>query len=55
MPPEIRKLADELLRDPAEVAVTPAAKTADRVEQTRHPRRRGAEARLLVDLFADPE
>ena len=34
MPADIRALAGELLSDPIEVAVTPAAKTADRVEQT---------------------
>ena len=32
MPTDIRALAGELLRDPIEVSVTPAAKTADRVE-----------------------
>ena len=45
MPTDIRALAAELLRDPVEVAVTPVAKTADRVEQQRHLRRRGEEAR----------
>jgi ATP-dependent RNA helicase RhlE len=34
MPADIRALACELLSNPIEVAVTPAAKTADRVEQT---------------------
>jgi superfamily II DNA/RNA helicase len=33
MPQEIEGLAGELLRDPVRVAVTPQAKTADRVEQ----------------------
>ena len=55
MPPDIRQLAGELLRDPQEVSVTPAAKTADRVEQTvihvDAPRKRD----MLVELFADPE
>ena len=45
MPTDIRALAGELLRDPVEVAVTPVAKTADRVEQSVHPRRRREEAR----------
>jgi len=53
MPPDIRALAGELLHDPAEVSVTPAAKTADRVEQTiiyvDAPRKRD----MLVELFAD--
>jgi ATP-dependent RNA helicase RhlE len=33
MPEEIEQLAGEMLRDPVRVAVTPAARTADRVEQ----------------------
>ena len=33
MPQEIESLAGELLRDPIRIAVTPAAKTADRVDQ----------------------
>jgi ATP-dependent RNA helicase RhlE len=53
MPPDIRQLAGELLHDPAEVSVTPAATTVDRVEQTviyvDAPRKRD----MLVELFAD--
>ena len=53
MPPDIRKLAGELLRDPLEIAVTPVAKTADRVEQqvifVDGPRKRD----MLVELFKD--
>jgi ATP-dependent RNA helicase RhlE len=33
MPPEISRLADGMLNNPAKVAVTPAASTAERVEQ----------------------
>jgi ATP-dependent RNA helicase RhlE len=33
MPPDIRKLAAELLDDPVEVAVTPVASTVDRIDQ----------------------
>ena len=33
MPPEIARLADGMLNNPAKVAVTPAASTAERVEQ----------------------
>jgi ATP-dependent RNA helicase RhlE len=55
MPPDIRKLAGELLHNPAEVSVTPSAKTADLVEQTvihvDAPRKRD----MLVELFADPK
>ncbi len=53
MPSDIRRLAAELLRNPIEVAVTPAAKTADRVEQrvilVDEPRKRD----MLVELFKD--
>jgi ATP-dependent RNA helicase RhlE len=53
MPVDIRRLAGELLRDPIEIAVTPAAKTADRVEQrvifVDEPRKRD----MLVELFKD--
>src|SRR5580698_1510697 len=53
MPTDIRKLAGELLDDPLEVAVTPIAKTADRVEQqiifVDGPRKRA----MLVELFKD--
>ncbi len=55
MPADIRQLAGELLHDPAEVSVAPAATTVERVEQTvvhvDAPRKRD----MLVELFADPE
>jgi ATP-dependent RNA helicase RhlE len=54
MPKEIGALADEMLRDPLRVAVTPVAKTADRVRQSVilvEPQRKQS---LLVELFADP-
>jgi ATP-dependent RNA helicase RhlE len=53
MPHEIGALASELLRNPARVAVTPVAKTADRVSQkvifVEAPKKRS----LLVELFGD--
>lgn len=54
MPKEIGALAGELLRDPLKVAVTPVAKTADRVKQSVihvEPKRKQS---ILVELFADP-
>jgi len=54
MPREIGELADEMLREPVRVSVTPAAKTADRVRQSVihvDPPKKPA---LLVSLFADP-
>ena len=51
MPKEIESLASALLRDPVHVAVTPVAKTADRVEQTvvfvEAPRKRALLAQIL--------
>ncbi|MCU0954534.1 MAG: DEAD/DEAH box helicase [Hyphomicrobium sp.] len=55
MPHEIGALAAELLKDPVKVAVTPVAKTADRVAQevifVEQPKKRA----LLVELFANPD
>jgi ATP-dependent RNA helicase RhlE len=50
MPKEIGALADELLRNPVKVAVTPVAKTADRVSQRVVHITAGAKAQALVDL-----
>ena len=55
MPSDIRALAGELLRDPVEVAVTPAAKTADRVEQSVVFVEAAKKRDLLVELFVDKE
>ncbi len=44
MPTDIGALAGELLKDPARVAVTPVARTADRVSPARDPSRGGREA-----------
>ncbi len=55
MPPDIRKLAGELLREPAEVSVTPPAKTVDRVEQTVIHVDGSRKCDMLVELFADPK
>ncbi|MCC6735297.1 MAG: DEAD/DEAH box helicase [Bauldia sp.] len=53
MPREIETLARSLLRDPATAAVTPVAKTADRIEQrvafVPQPAKLGALAGLLAD------
>jgi ATP-dependent RNA helicase RhlE len=54
MTPDTSKLAAEILRNPVEVAVTPRAKTVDRVtQQVIHieaPKKRA----LLVELFSNP-
>ncbi len=55
MPREIGALAAEMLRDPLRVAVTPVAKTADRVAQRVIHVEPQKKASLLVELFANPE
>lgn len=53
MPREIGKLAEELLRDPVKVSVTPAATTVERVAQRVilvEPQKKKS---LLVELFGD--
>ena len=53
MPADIRALAGELLHDPVEVAVTPAAKTADRVEHSVVFVDATKKRDMLVELFED--
>ncbi len=55
MPADIRGLAGELLHDPIEVAATPVAKTADRVEQSVVFVDAAKKRDMLVELFADPD
>ena len=53
MPPAIRTLADEMLREAAEVAVAPAASTAERVAQSVHLVEQGSKRALLSHLLRD--
>jgi ATP-dependent RNA helicase RhlE len=55
MPSEIAKLANDLLRDPVEVSVTPVAKTADRVSQQVLFVETHRKRDLLVELFGDAQ
>jgi ATP-dependent RNA helicase RhlE len=55
MPADIRVLAGELLHDPIEVAVTPAAKTADRVEHSVVFVEAAKKRDLLVELLDDAD
>jgi ATP-dependent RNA helicase RhlE len=55
MPPEIAKLADELLRDPIKVAVTPTASTVASVSQRVLHIESSNKRALLVELFADQQ
>ena len=54
MPPEIAKLAAELLDKPVEVSVTPQATTVEKVEQRVIFIEAGKKRPLLAELFADP-
>jgi ATP-dependent RNA helicase RhlE len=53
MPTEIRRLADQWLRDPVEVSVAPQATTADRVEQSVYFISRSDKADLLAHYLRD--
>jgi ATP-dependent RNA helicase RhlE len=53
MPPDIRKLAGELLRDPLEVSVAPAATTVERVEQSVILVDAARKRDMLVELLGD--
>jgi ATP-dependent RNA helicase RhlE len=52
MPKEIEKLADQLLTNPVRVAVTPVAKTADKVEQKVIFTDRNGKPDLLAELLS---
>ncbi|GLK77248.1 RNA helicase [Methylopila jiangsuensis] len=54
MPKTIKDLADTMLTDPATVAVTPVAKTADRVEQKVIFVEQSGKKAVLVELLSDP-
>ena len=51
MPQEITRLADQMLRDPARVAVTPQASTVDRVEQRVILTDKASKPALLAELL----
>src|SRR4051794_4611366 len=51
MPPDIRDLANTILRNPVSVQVTPVAKTADRIEQSVYFVEKKNKPRLLAHLL----
>jgi ATP-dependent RNA helicase RhlE len=53
MPAAIKVLADEMLKDPAEVAVAPVATTAERVAQSVYMVEQGSKRTLLSHLLRD--
>ncbi|MBV8535271.1 MAG: DEAD/DEAH box helicase, partial [Alphaproteobacteria bacterium] len=54
MPPDIARLADGILVDPAKVAVTPVASTAERIQQWVLHVERGNKPALLASILKDP-
>jgi ATP-dependent RNA helicase RhlE len=53
MPPEIARLADSILDNPAKVEVTPVASTAEKVEQAVYFVEKGDKKHLLIHLLQD--
>jgi len=51
MPPDIRKLANELLVDPVSVSVAPPSSTAERIEQRIYFVDKSNKPKLLIDLL----
>jgi ATP-dependent RNA helicase RhlE len=54
LPPEIRNLADNMLHDPIQVAVTPPCSTVDLIEQSVFFVEKPDKPNLLTYLFRDP-
>jgi ATP-dependent RNA helicase RhlE len=55
MPSAIGNLAKDMLRDPASVAVTPVATTAEKVSQQVYLVEKPAKPALLINLLSNPE
>ena len=53
MPPEIAKLADKVLKNPAKVAVTPVASTVDTIGQSVYFVNKSNKTKLLIHLLSD--
>jgi ATP-dependent RNA helicase RhlE len=51
MPPEIQKLAEVLLSNPAQVAVTPPSSTVDKIEQSLYYTNKADKPKLLLHLL----
>ncbi|MBP6025562.1 DEAD/DEAH box helicase [Ferruginibacter sp.] len=55
MPPEIQKLANVLLTDPAKVEVTPPSSTVDKIEQSLYYTNKTDKQHLLLHLLKDDD
>jgi ATP-dependent RNA helicase RhlE len=53
MPPEIQKLANDLLTNPVQVEVTPPSSTVDKIEQSLYYTNKGDKPALLLKLLND--
>ena len=55
MPPEIQKLADVLLTNPAKVEVTPPSSTVDKIDQSLYYTNKSDKQHLLIHLLKDDD
>ncbi|AYA36241.1 DEAD/DEAH box helicase [Hymenobacter oligotrophus] len=55
MPPTIQQLADSILRNPQQVAVTPVSSTAEKVEQAVYMIEKTDKPYLLLEVLSNPE
>jgi len=55
MPKQIRKLANEFLSDPTEIAVTPESKPIDKIVQSVRHVEKPAKIKMLVDILKDKD
>ncbi len=55
MPPEISKLASQILSQPAQIAVTPIASTAEKIDQSYFQVEPNQKTSLLIHLLTDPK
>ncbi|UYZ59940.1 DEAD/DEAH box helicase [Hymenobacter latericus] len=55
MPPTIQQLADSILRNPVQVAVTPVSSTAEKVEQAVYMIEKTDKPYLLLEVLSNPE
>ena len=55
MPPEVRNLADTILKDPVSIQISPVATTADNIEQAVYFVEKSDKTRLLRHLLKQPE
>jgi ATP-dependent RNA helicase RhlE len=55
MPPEIRKLSEQILSKPVRIEVTPVATTAEKIKQTVYHVEKRQKTPLLIKLLGDPQ